>query len=40
MGVDNRAWITDYEYDDDMEWAFTPSYLGGSVETVVDLSTV
>lgn len=40
MGSNNRAWVTDFEYDDGTEWAFKAPYLGGSLSFEVDLSGI
>lgn len=40
MGENNRAFITDYPYDDNVFWAYKHTYLGGCVEFDVDVSEV
>lgn len=38
IGENNRAFITDYAYDNDVHWGYKHEYLGGSVEFDVDVS--
>jgi len=40
MGCNNRAWITDFEEDESLYWAYWHDYLGGSLTFDVDLSGV
>lgn len=40
MGDNNRAWITDYAYDDSTYWAYWHNFLGGTFTLDVDLSSV
>ena len=40
MGLDNRAFILDYPYDDTTYWAYWHYYLGGPLQFDVDVSSV
>ena len=41
MGLDNRAFITDYANEVDTNiWTYKDNYLGGSLEFDVDVSSV
>jgi len=40
MGLNNRAFVTDYANDESSYWAYWHYYLGGSVEFDVDVSDV
>jgi len=40
MDIDNRAWVKDYAYDDDVYWAYQHDLIGGSLKYTIDVSKV
>ena len=40
MGLDNKAFVLEYEYDDSEFWSYWHEYLGGTLTFDVDVSKV